>query len=273
MPFLTTALGIGAIASGVGGAAASLAGAGAQADAAKSAAQLQKEEADQALAFQKQVYSENVAREQPYLTAGTGAINTLARLTSKPGEGLLAPWTGTFKAPTAAEAAATPGYQFQFSEGERALQNSAAASGGLLTGGTLRGTEQFGQGLAASNYQNVFSNALQQYQTAYTTFRNNQADAYARLAGVAQGGQQAATTTSDLGQRAAGTVANIDLTTGAQQGQDIQASAAATASGYAGAANAFGGGVSNLSGLLLLQKLLSQQSATGGPNYGAGVGG
>jgi hypothetical protein len=263
MPFLTTALGIGAIASGVGGAAASIAGSSAQADAAKSAAQLQKEEADQSLAFQKQVYSENVAREQPWLKAGTGAINTLSGLLSTPGKGLLSPWTGTFKAPTAAEAAATPGYQFQFKEGERALQNSAAASGGLLTGGTLRGVEQFGQGLAASNYQNVFSNALTQYQTAYEKFRNNQTDTYNRLAGISGAGQQAATTTGLFGQQAASNVSNINLTTGAQQGQDIQNAAAATASGYAGAANAFGSTISNLSGLELMQKLMAQQNQQG----------
>jgi hypothetical protein len=259
MPFLTTALGIGAIASGIGGAAASIAGSGAQADAAKSAAQLQAEEAQQALDFQKQVYSENVAREQPWIKAGTGAINMLSQLTSKPGKGLLTPWTGKFTAPTAAEAAATPGYKFQVGEGERLLQNSAAASGGLLTGGTLRGIEQYGQGVASSNYQNVFSNALTQYETAYSTFRNNQSDLYARLAGVSRGGEQAVTTAGQFGQQAAGNVANINLTTGAQQGQDIQNAAAATASGYAGAANAFSGTVSNLSGLAMLQKLLGNQ--------------
>lgn len=46
----------------------------------------------------------------------------------------------------------TPGYQFARGEGIRAIQNSAAAKGTLLTGGTLRGLARFGTGLADQTY-------------------------------------------------------------------------------------------------------------------------
>ena len=64
---------------------------------------------------------------------------------------------GEFKAPTAAEAAASPGEQFAESEGQKAMQASAAANGSLLTGGTMMGLNAYGQNLANTNYNNVYN--------------------------------------------------------------------------------------------------------------------
>jgi hypothetical protein len=47
---------------------------------------------------------------------------------------------------------ATPGYQFAFGEGQRAVQSSAAAKGTLLTGGTLKALAQYGTGVADQTY-------------------------------------------------------------------------------------------------------------------------
>ncbi len=46
----------------------------------------------------------------------------------------------------------TPGYQFAFDQGQRAVQTSAAARGTLLTGGTLKALAKFGTGLADQTY-------------------------------------------------------------------------------------------------------------------------
>jgi hypothetical protein len=242
------------------GAAGSIASGAEQAGAAKSAQQLQAQEAEQSLQFQEQEFNTEQANQAPFLKAGTGAISTLSQLTSTPGQGLLTPWTDTFEAPTAAQAEATPGYQFTLGQGEQALQNSAAASGGLLTGGTAKALTQYGEGLADTTYQQTYQNALQQYETAYSTFQNNQTNTYNRLAGVAGTGQTAAQQLGTEGQSAAQGVSNINLTTGAQQGQDILAGAAATASGYAGATNAVSGGLNSIAGALTLQQLLAQQN-------------
>jgi hypothetical protein len=43
-----------------------------------------------------------------------------------------------------------PGYKFEQQQGQQAIQNSAAARGQSLSGNTLQGLEQFGQGLAST---------------------------------------------------------------------------------------------------------------------------
>lgn len=78
-----------------------------------------------------------------------------------------------FTAPTAAQAEATPGYQFQLKAGQDAIQNSAAASGLAQGGGTLAALTQYGQGLAGTYYQNAFNNAQSQFQTNQSTTLNN----------------------------------------------------------------------------------------------------
>jgi hypothetical protein len=181
------------------------------------------------------------------------------------------PWTQQFQAPTDVTEQNDPGYQFRLQQGEQQLQNSAAARGGLLTGGTARDINDYAQNSASSEYGNVYNRALQQYQQNYNIFENNQANQYNRLAAMAGIGQTAAGQLSSAGQNAANNVSNIDLTTGAQQGQQLNNAAAATASGYAGSANAYGGAVSgignSLSNLFLLNQLMNNGSggiSTGG---------
>lgn len=70
-----------------------------------------------------------------------------------------------FTAPTAAQAAATPGYQFAVDQGEQALQQSQAAQGLVNGGGSLKDILAWGQNYATQNYQNTFNNALSAYNT------------------------------------------------------------------------------------------------------------
>ena len=88
-------------------------------------------------------------------------------------------WTGTqalqnqvnnpFKAPTAEEAAATPGFQFQLQQGLQGLERQLGATGGGATGGTLKALTQYGQGVASTYYQNAFNNAQNAYNTNTNT--------------------------------------------------------------------------------------------------------
>jgi hypothetical protein len=52
---------------------------------------------------------------------------------------------------------ADPGYAFRLSEGIKALDASAAARGGLLSGNTLRGALKYGQDAASQEYTNAFN--------------------------------------------------------------------------------------------------------------------
>lgn len=59
---------------------------------------------------------------------------------------------------------ADPGYQFRLQEGQRALERSQAARGGLFSGQALRESQELGQGLAGQTFQDSFNRnlALQQ---------------------------------------------------------------------------------------------------------------
>jgi hypothetical protein len=268
------AIGIGSAIGGIG----SIIAGNTQANAADNAAQLQAQEAQNALGFQEQEFGTQQANEAPFLQAGQGAVQQLSGL-MQPGGSLSQPWTGQFQAPTAQQAAATPGYQFQLQQGTQALQNSAAGQGALNTGATGAALEQYGQGLASTDYQQDYNNALTQYQTAYNTFQNNQANQYNRLAGLAGIGQVTAGQLGQQGAQAAGNVGNIDLTAGQQQGANINLAGAANASGYAGLTNALSGGFSNanqymsqMAQMSMLQQLMnpqSQGSSGGASPYGS----
>lgn len=204
----------------------------------------------------------------PGVTPLTGTANTNI---GKLGQLMEAYPGGEFTAPTAAQAAQTPGYKFALDQGENAVQAGAAANGSLLTGGTLNAEQQYGQGLATTNYNNTYNQALSTYDTKYNTWSNNQANQFNRLAAMAGMGQTSAQTLGSQGVQSAGQIASTLTNTGQLLGQDFQNAGAATASGYMGSANAWGGGISaaaNMpSNLLLLQQLMAKNQNNGDMNY------
>lgn len=263
----TTALAIGGIAAagaGAVGAGLSYAGQKGIADASNKAATTQSQEAQNALDFQKQQWDTTQANQAPFLKAGQSAIGDLSSLMAPGGE-LSQGWTGQFTPPTAAQAEATPGFQFTLKQGQDAIQNSAAAQGNLLSGGTLASLDKYSQGLASTNYQQAFNNALTQYDSTYNTFQNNQANKFNRLASVAGLGQTTANQLGQQGQQAAQNSGNISMTLGSQLGQDYLNSASARASGY----NAIGNAGSSIASMLPLYSLMAQQNT---PQTGIGPG-
>lgn len=79
-----------------------------------------------------------------------------------------------------------PGYDFRMKEGQKALERSAAAKGGLQTGGFMKSLGRYGQDYASGEYQN-----------AYNRFNNDQSNRFNRLASISGLGQ---TTSAQLGQ-------------------------------------------------------------------------
>ena len=59
-----------------------------------------------------------------------------------------------------------PGYAFRLSEGQKVLDRSAAARGGLISGGALRAATRYGQDMGSQEYANAFNR--------YQTNRSNQ---------------------------------------------------------------------------------------------------
>lgn len=108
------------------------------------------------------VLGTNLAAQQnnlaPYLQTGQAGNTALQNQIANP-----------FKLPTADEAAATPGFQFQLNEGLKGVNQQASAAGALQTGGTLKALTQYGQGVASTYYQNAVDNALKSYTTNTNT--------------------------------------------------------------------------------------------------------
>jgi hypothetical protein len=171
-----------------------------------------------------------------------------------PGGALAQPWTQTFQAPTAAQAEATPGYQFALQQGLQGIQAGAAAQGNLLSGGTQKSLAQFAQGLASTTYQQTYQNAMNSYQTNYNTWANNQQNLYNRLMGLTGTGL---TANQGLATAQGGLLGNIaslyNANTNAMAGL-LGAQGAAQAAGTMGQAGQLGGainaGAQGLGGML-----------------------
>jgi hypothetical protein len=158
------------IAAAVIGAGASLIGGSMAAGAAKDAAAMQARSSGKALAFERQQYEEGVARQKPFYEAGVNALGQYQTGIQPGGE-----LTRGF---TMADYQEDPGYGFRMKEGTRALDQSAAARGGLLSGNALRGAQQYGQQLGSQEYQNAYNRFVGEQGT--------QRNALANLAGIGQ---------------------------------------------------------------------------------------
>lgn len=122
---------------------------------------------------------------------------------------------------------ADPGYAFRMSEGNKALERSAAARGGLMSGRAMKDITRFGQDMGTQEYGNAFNR--------FQINRTNKLNPLMALAGV--------------GQTATNQVANAAGEYGRGAGETIQGAGNARASGYVGRANAWnsaiGAGVNN----------------------------
>ena len=192
-------------------------------DAADTAAGASREASAASIAEQRRQYDLSRADYAPFLTAGTGAVNRLAAGMAPGGE-----FSGSFDS-AGFLANQDPGYGFRMSEGLKALDRSAASRGGLLSGATLKGAQQYGQGLASQEYQNAFNR--------YQTNRANQLNPLQSLAGQ---GQTTATALGQQGANMAGNIGNAYMTSAANTGNAAMAAAGQRQSAFSGGANVLG---------------------------------
>jgi hypothetical protein len=203
------------IGSAVIGSQASKGAAKTQAAAADQAADTQKQIADQQIALQKQQFERQVELQEPWRQAGITALNKLTPLATE------------YTPFGMQQFQQDPGYAFRMSEGMKALDRSAAARGGLLSGSTLKGAQRYGQDLASQEYMNAFNR--------YQAERNARLNPLQSLAGVGQ------TATNQLGQAGQTMASNVGQALGSygqNYAQALGAAAQARASGYIGGANA-----------------------------------
>jgi hypothetical protein len=147
-----------------------------------------------------------------------------------------------------------PGYAFRQAEGMKALERSAAARGGLMSGATMKGIQRFGQDLASQEYQNAFN----RYQIERAARLNP-------LQSLMGSGQSAANVMTGATGQAASNIGQMQL--GAGQ---------ARASGYVGQANALAGALGSIGQAALQYPLYQAQMdylKRGGMTPGGGADG
>jgi hypothetical protein len=251
-----------------------------QSAAADRAAELQRQTAQEQLALQREMYERNIGLQEPFRQSGLAAQNQLLtllgirpqqapeapRASGGGGFGGVAGMIGNVAAnamrqqqgpglqvdPNSpdfgryardfgmSDFQADPGYAFRMSEGMKGLERSAAARGGLLSGGTLKGIQRFGQDLASQEYTNAFNR--------YQTNRAAQLNPLQSLAGVGQttantlgqAGENYASQSGATSANLANTLANLGMTAGATQGNALLAGQQARSSSYGQLGSALG---------------------------------
>ena len=215
-----------------------LIGSNASSRAAKTQAQAAREAGD----VQREIFERQVELGKPYREAGELALNKLIPLATE------------YTPFGMQQFQADPGYGFRMSEGMKALERSAAARGGLMSGATGKALTRYGQEMGSQEYTNAFNR--------YQAERQARLNPLQSLAGV---GQTSA-------QQLAGQAGQF----GSNLAETIGAGAQARASGYMGTAGAIGGGLNQYlnysqnqqQNQLLRQALAQRQPST--PYTGTG---
>lgn len=101
-------------------------------------------------------------------TVGGAASGTYTAPNYTPQGTAPSPWTPT----TAGNMALDPGYQFRLEQGRKALEGSAAARGGLLSGNTLQGINDYAQGAASQEFGAADQRRRADYSTQYGNFQD-----------------------------------------------------------------------------------------------------
>lgn len=105
----------------------------------------------------------------PYQPSQPQALPTMGGSQTSIGGAPAFPNIPRFAGPTMAEAMDDPGYQFVLDQGNKNLQNWAAAKGTLNDSSTAKALTDYGQGAAATQYGNVWDRAFNTYNTNVQT--------------------------------------------------------------------------------------------------------
>jgi hypothetical protein len=210
---------------------------------AKSAAKTQAQAAQQTSDSAQNIYNQQAEVNKPYVAAGLsgqGQLMNYLGLSGNTGAQDYGKYATAEFTPAQFAAGQDPGYAFRMSEGLKALDKTAAARGGALSGAALKGATAYGQGMASDEYQNAFNR--------YQTTRANTLNPYQQLQGVGQAA-------------AAGQAANLG-SLGAAQQQAITGAANATSAGTMAGANIAAGGINAMVNTLGRQSAYQNPYAT-----------
>jgi len=185
-----------------------IAGSVINAGASVSASQSQSRANKRAIASQEKMFNKQIELQEPFRKVGVNALPDLVAASK-------------YTPFTMEQFQADPGYAFRLQEGLKALDRSAAARGGLLSGATLKGAQRYGQDLGSQEYTNAFNR--------YQLERQARLNPLQSLAGMSQ--------------TAANTMSNQAGQFGENMAQNAMTQGNIRASGYMNTANALTGGL------------------------------
>ena len=208
-----------AVASALIGGAAALGGGLIASRGAKRAARAQERAAQSAEQTQREMFERQLELQEPFRQAGMTAQQQIMQLLGIGGDASM-PGFGSMARPFGQQDfEQDPGYAFRQAEGMKALERSAAARGGLMSGAQMKGIQRFGQDLASQEYGNAFNR-----------FQIERAARLNPLQSLMGAGQSATNVMTGAAGQAGQGIGQMQL--GAGQ---------ARASGYVGGANALAG--------------------------------
>lgn len=169
------------------------------------ASDAQKDASAAALRNEREMFNQIRGDLAPYRDTGASALTQYANAMGLNGDAARDQFRTNFRA--------DPGYQYAFDEGQRAVQGSAAARSGLLSGGAMRALQRTGQGMADQQYGSYLD----------------------RFSNLANMGQNSAALTGQFGASSSG-----------RQGGYINDMGAARAGGYLAQGQAVNGAITNM---------------------------
>ena len=199
-----------------------------QSNAAQSAANTQANASGAATAAQSAALDKQIALNQPFVTSGVNAVN---KLNAQPGY-----------TPAAFNFQADPGYAFSLAEGNKQMNATAAAKGGLISGNALTAGQQYGQGLGSTYYQQAYNNYLSNNAQNLQAYNTNTANTQYL---------------ANLGQNSANNTGNAIGNFGNAAASNIIGAGNANAAGQVGSANAYTSAVGQGIGAYQTNALLS----------------
>ncbi len=197
--------------------------------AASQAADAATQANERSMAFQREMFDKQLGLTAPYREAGTTAQNRLMELLGIGGSAGGADYGKYGRDFSMSDFVTDPGYNFRLTEGQQAIDRSAAARGGTQSGAALKAAARYGQQAGSQEY----GNAYERYQT-------NRTNQLAPLGSIATMGANAATNSAtaagDYGARGGRLLSD----TGVNQGNALLAAQRSNNSAYGDVAKSLG---------------------------------
>ena len=224
--------------------AAAAAGNAAAAAALERQLAAQKEALDAQLGLQRELYQKQVENLSSFKQAGEAGQNRLLDILGLSGNVDAPGYGSAAKSFSAEDMEQDPGYAFRLSEGQKAIERSTAARGGLQSGAALKAAARYGQEMGSQEYANAFNRYQTERANKIAPLQSLQAVGQASAAGQAAAAGNLASGSSQALQNYGSGASGAYGSYGAAQGQIAAQQGAGASAAYSG----YGSNLSNIYG-------------------------